>query len=234
MKDCIVLVYNKLTDSLNMGRKKALRIKQAPKFPNVFDKNSAIKNKGKWNELALGNKNEIVLELGCGRCEYTLELAEMFPQKNFIGIDRKADRLWVGSTNAIKEKLTNAFFIHTDVESIDQMFSKKEISEIWITFPDPYLKKPKRRMTNPLLLEKYKKIVTPGSFLHLKTDEERLYNYTISSLKNNGCKIVFSTKDLYNSELKNDQIVSMSTTYEKKHISQGDTIFYIKFQINEQ
>lgn len=217
-----------------MGRKKALRIKQAPKFINVFNKNSSIKNKGKWSQSVLDNKNEVVLELGCGRGEYTLELARIFPEKNFIGIDRKADRLWVGATKATNEKLTNAYFIHTDIESIDQMFSKEEISEIWITFPDPYLKKPNRRMTSQRFLEKYRRIIAPKSFLHLKTDEERLYNYTLSSVGDANCKIVYSTSDLYQSELKDDPIVSVLTKYEKKHISQGDKIFYVKFQFNKK
>ena len=216
-----------------MGRKKAIKIKQAPTLPNVFAKESAKKNKGSWHKKVFGNKNPIVLELGCGKGEYTLELARQFSKKTFVGFDRKADRIWSGATQALREKIANAFFIHSEIESIDQIFGKNEISEIWITFPDPYLKKPNRRLTCPGFLEKYEKFLKKNGTIHLKTDERRLFAFTISVLEKSQRRIEFATDDLYNSPMREVTETSIGTTYEKRHISEGDSITYIKFKINE-
>lgn len=215
-----------------MGRKKALRIKEIQKFPNVFGIESSSKNKNGWNKTIFKNLNPIVLELGCGKGEYVIELAKQFPEKNFIGVDRKADRIWVGATNAIQEKLANVLFIKSNIRLIDLLFGEEEVSEIWIIFPDPHLKKPSQRLTNPSFMYNYNKILKPNSLLHLKTDEERLYGYTLATLENERHHIMFSTSDLYKSKLKNNPTTSIKTTYEKKHIAQGDKICYIAFQLN--
>ncbi|MEA2006535.1 MAG: tRNA (guanosine(46)-N7)-methyltransferase TrmB [Patescibacteria group bacterium] len=216
-----------------MGRKKALRMKQALKLANIFDKKTSIKNKGKWSNLVFENDKRIVLELACGKGEYSLELAKMFPDRNFIGIDRKADRLWCGSTKAIEESLKNVAFIKGKIEILNEYFAKNEISEIWITFPDPFLKKPNQRLTSEDFLKEYEKIMRSSGVVHLKTDEIRLYNFTIEVLKSSNHDIVEKTSDLFNSSLIKDPKLQITTTYERKHIAEGDKICYLKFNIRK-
>lgn len=212
-----------------MPRKKAIRIKEIKTFFNVAA--GTTKQIEKKLRSFLENPKKTIVEIGCGKGEYSLALAKLFPHKNIIGIDRKAERIWQAATKAIEEKLENAFFVNSKVEFIDLFFDKDKIDEIWITFPDPYLKKPNRRLTAPLFLKKYKKILKPQGILHLKTDEKRLHNYTLAILKKENHKIIFQTKNLYHSKTKKGNLTSIQTTYEKKHISEGDAICYAKFKL---
>lgn len=210
-----------------MSRKKAAHINQAKNLPNII--RSPRIYKGSWKEAFFGNNNAIVLELACGKGEYTTSLAGLFPKKNFIGVDRKADRLWYGATVTIEKSLSNATFINGNIELIEDYFKKNEVDEIWIIFPDPYLKKPNRRLTSNIFFEKYKKILRPGGVVHLKTDEQRLYNFTLGVLKSNNYNVIKASENLYSSQLMADPAMQIVTNYEQKHISDGDTIFYIEF-----
>ena len=213
-----------------MGRKKALRIKEAIKLSNVFQKDLAIENKGTWNKFIFRNDLPIVLELGCGKGEYSYELSKLFPEKNFIGVDRKADRIWTGATKAINEKLNNVAFIRSDIESIQQLFAENEISQIWLTFPDPYPKKPTSRLLSPIFLSKYKKILNKNGELFIKTDQYDLYEYTLSVIKQSEFRLLFSTNDLYSSHLGDDKHASIKTNFEKKYLATGSKICFIHFK----
>jgi len=212
-----------------MPRKKAIRIKQANNLPNII--RSPKIYKGSWRKAFFGNKNPIILELACGKGEYAIQLSKLFPDKNFIGIDRKADRLWHGASAAIEKNLSNVAFINGNIEFIEDYFKKNEVDEIWITFPDPYLKKPNRRLTSNIFLEKYKKILRPDGIVHLKTDEPRLYVSTLSMLNTNNCNVLEESENLYSSHLKAEPAMQIVTNYEQKHISDGDAIFYIEFTL---
>lgn len=209
-----------------MPRKKSFRIQEIKNFSNVA--NGTTKQIQKKLASFLQGKKKTIIEIGCGNGEYSLALAKLFPERNIIGIDRKAERIWKSATMATKQKLENAFFINSKVEFFELLFGENKAEEIWITFPDPYLKKPDRRLTAPIFLKKYKKILRLGGILHLKTDEQRLHDYSLAVLKKEEFQIIFQTKDLYRSKLKNNKISSISTYYEKKHISEGNTICYLK------
>lgn len=213
-----------------MPRKKLARIRRAENLPNIIRSPRIYKNS--WKRAFFGNKKPIVLELACGKGEYSLEMAKIFSDKNFIGVDRKADRLWCGATKAIGNDLSNVAFINGKIEFIEEYFAKDEISEVWITFPDPYLKKPNRRLTSNVFLEKYAKFLQSNGSIHLKTDEPRLHDFTIAVLKSADHDILEETTDLYNSPLAKRAELQIATTYEKKHIADGDKVCYIKFNLN--
>ncbi len=212
-----------------MPRKKAIRIDQAKNFPNII--RSPKIYKGSWNRAFFGNKAPIVLELACGRGEYTIGLSILFPGKNFIGIDRKADRLWHGATVAVEQDLDNVVFINGSIEQIETYFDKNEVDEIWITFPDPQPKKSNKRLTSNIFLKKYKKLLKPGGIVHLKTDDQDLHNFTLSILKANNYAIIKTTDDLYASRLATEPAMQIVTNYQQKHIADGDAICYIKFSL---
>jgi len=187
--------------------------------------------KGKWAEEHFQNNNPIVLELGCGKGEYTVNLAKNFPQKNFIGIDIKGARLWTGCTQARDYNLDNVVFLRLDISFIDRVFDFREISEIWITFPDPQPKNRqiKKRLTNPRFLRMYDILLKDSGFIHLKTDSILLYNYTLKIIEQEGCELQTCTDDLYNSSVLN-QLLSIKTHYEEKFLKQGMPITYLKFR----
>jgi tRNA (guanine-N7-)-methyltransferase len=189
--------------------------------------------KGKWAAEYFNNSNPVILELGCGKGEYTTCLAEKYPQKNFIGIDIKGDRLWKGSKTALEKKLQNVVFIRTQIEHINYFFDQGEVSEIWITFPDPQPNKPKtkKRLTSPQFLERYKKILVPNSIIHLKTDNVLLFDYTLDVIKEKGHKLVFETHNLYENTEQNDEL-GIKTFYEKMFCEKGLPICYLKFQLS--
>jgi tRNA (guanine-N7-)-methyltransferase len=194
--------------------------------------NDDFKYKNNWTEKIFGNKNPITLELGCGKGEYTVGLAEKYPERNFIGVDIKGERLWKGCKAAIEKKIKNVFFIRTQIEQIEKFFGRNEISEIWITFPDPQPNKPriKKRLTSPQFLDRYKKFLIPEGLVHLKTDNTGFFDYTIEIIKEENHELVYSTFDLYNSDSPDD-ILSIKTYYEQKFTEKGCKICYLKFKM---
>ena len=183
--------------------------------------------KGKWHTY-FENKNPIILELGCGKGEYTVGLARKFSECNFIGIDIKGARMWSGATQAINEKLSNAAFLRTHIELINYFFSENEVSEIWITFPDPQMKKANKRLTSTRFMQEYSRILKSDGVIHLKTDSNFLYSYTKEMIEVNNLKILFDTEDLYNSNPE-DKILGIQTFYEQQWLERGLIIKYIKF-----
>lgn len=203
-------------------------------YENVFQYGYAMLKKdpfplrGKWNTY-FNNDNPIVLELGCGKGEYTVGLARLYPEKNFIGIDLKGSRMWTGATEALEEELKNVAFIRTDIELIAEFFAENEVSEIWITFPDPQMKRPNRRLTSTRFMQEYQKVLKPNSIIHLKTDSNFMYTYTDAMVKENGLKVHVNTTDLYNSGLE-DKILQIRTFYEQQWLLRGLATKYIKFE----
>lgn len=211
-----------------MGRKKSIKFAEFKLFPNAFDNPDHMK--GKWNEKFFKNKHSITLELACGKGEYTLALAEMFPNKNFIGIDIKSARLWHGANTAVNKELKNAAFLRIQIENILSYFDNNEIAEIWITFPDPQdrERRAKKRITGIHFLDKYKKILQQGGVIHFKTDNQSLYDFTFQTLVNQKIKIIKKTENIYKDSFL-DEIISIKTTYEKKFLEMGTAIKYLKF-----
>jgi tRNA (guanine-N7-)-methyltransferase len=199
-----------------------------PPFEEVFRKDHKLK--GKWNSDFFRNNNPIVLELGCGKGEYTTGMARKYPEKNFLGVDIKGSRMWRGAKQAKNENLVNVGFLRTRIELIESFFSKDEISEIWITFPDPQLKKRrvKKRLTGSRFLNHYRTFLKKDGIIHLKTDSAELYEYTISLLKHNNLQPVSFTDDLY-SDGGNEELLSIKTHYEQLFLNEGKKITYLKF-----
>ncbi|MCC9167406.1 tRNA (guanosine(46)-N7)-methyltransferase TrmB [Pontibacter harenae] len=186
---------------------------------------------GQWREVHFENQKPLVLEIGCGRGEYTVGMAKLFPDKNFIGVDIKGARLWKGSTLALEEELYNVAFLRVYVEQIKDHFADGEVDEIWVTFPDPRPRDRdiKRRLTSPRFLDLYKQILKPGGIVHLKTDNLELYEYTLEVLQERGIKNLLQTSDLYNSNLQ-EHTMGIYTTYEKRYMAEGVPIKYLQFQ----
>lgn len=186
---------------------------------------------GRWHEF-FGNGNPIVLELGCGKGEYTVGLAERYPDKNFIGVDIKGARMWSGAKQAKQKGLRNAAFLRTNIEMIPQFFLADEVSEIWLTFSDPQMKKPTKRLTSSYFLYRYQLILRDGGLVHLKTDSPFLYTYTSELLKANALQPVFDTDDLYAGEAPID--LDIKTHYERQWLDRGFTIKYIQFALPKE
>ncbi|HCN11236.1 MAG TPA: tRNA (guanosine(46)-N7)-methyltransferase TrmB [Chryseobacterium sp.] len=224
-----------------MGKNKLARFAENKTLPNVFQptREEALDNfhlKGKWRSEVFKNQNPIVLELGCGKGEYSVGLAKAFPEKNFIGIDIKGARFWFGAKEAIENNLNNAAFLRTQIELVDCFFDRDEVDEIWITFPDPQIKyrRTKHRMTHPDFLERYKKILKKDGIMHLKTDSEFLHGYTLGLLQGAGHEIISAHHDIYGApeyEPGTPLLREIKTYYEGLFSAKGKTITYIKFRI---
>ena len=202
----------------------------APRFEEVF--RSDFRLKGRWADEVFGNCRPLVLELGCGKGEYTVALARKYPEKNFIGVDIKGARMWVGATDALQNNLTNVAFLRTRIEFIRSCFAPGEVSEIWLTFPDPQPQQSRenKRLTSPRFLQSYREIMKPEGIIHLKTDSQFLYEYTCNILKSNCLHVITCTDNLYNAG-NTDDILSVQTYYEKMFMDKGFTIKYLKFKV---
>lgn len=207
-------------------------------YPHVFEYpysaacHAPFEMKGKWNESFFGNNNPIILELGCGRGEYAVGMARIFPHKNFIAVDIKGSRMWSGATESLNEGLKNVAFLRTNIEIIDRFFAKDEVSEIWLTFPDPQMKKATKRLTSTWFMERYRSFLRDGGTIHLKTDSNFLYAYTRYMIEANGLPVEFETDDLYAS-VPADHIPDIKTYYEQQWLERGLNIKYIKFGLPE-
>lgn len=204
-----------------------------PEFEEIFKKDHNLK--GRWRSEFFGNENPIVLELGCGRGEYTVSLGEMFPDKNFIGVDIKGARMWRGAKTATEKGMPNVGFLRTRIEFIESFFAPGEVDEIWITFPDPQLKKNrvKKRLTAPAFLASYAKFLKPGGKVHLKTDCRHLHDYTNAVIGVNGLVTEFADNDIYGNGSA-DEILSIKTTYESQFLKQGKAITYVRFILGDK
>lgn len=199
-----------------------------PRHQEVFRTDYPLK--GQWASRVFQNNHPIVLEIGCGKGEYTVGLGKLYPEKNFIGMDIKGARMWHGAKTALQQKMSNAVFLRAYAEMLESVFAPGEISEIWITFPDPQMSKKRKRLTGSRFLSLYKKIIKENGTIHLKTDSPFLYIYTQEVIQLNHLKTLFSTDDLYSSDLK-DPILSIKTFYEQQWLSRGKTIKYIRFSL---
>tara|TARA_R110000787_G_scaffold13816_4_gene42989 strand:- start:7491 stop:8162 length:672 start_codon:yes stop_codon:yes gene_type:complete len=220
------------------SKNKLKRFLENETFPNVIqptreEVTSNFTHKGKWHSF-FKNDNPIVIELGCGKGEYTIALAEKNPDKNFIGIDIKGARFWRGAKTAIEDGLNNVAFIRTQIELVDFIFSKGEVDEIWITFPDPQIKyqRTKHRMTNQEFLKKYHHILKEDGIINLKTDSEFMHGYTLGLLHGEGHEILHANHNVYKNEGAPEEVTSTQTFYEKQYLEVGKPITYIKFKLN--
>ena len=224
-----------------MGSKNKLkRFIENESFSNVIqpNRNDLISNlfkfKDKWNSSYFKNNNPIILELGCGKGEYTINLAKLNPKKNYIGIDIKGARFWRGAKTAINQKLENVVFLRTQIELLEYVFGNDEIHEIWLTFPDPQIKfqRRKHRLVNPFFLKIYKKILIKKGIIHLKTDSEFLHGYTLGLLENLNIKPIISNHDIYKNNNAPREVIEIKTHYEKLFLDEGKNISYLSFKFN--
>ena len=212
-----------------MGQKKLKRFTEIKTFSNVLEYPENMQ--GKWNGF-FKNNNPVILELACGKGEYTVGLAQLYPHKNFIGVDIKGNRIWAGAKTALDKELANVAFLRTQIDKINQYFTKDEIEEIWITFPDPYLRKSKarKRLTHPKFLRLYKQFLRLGGLVHLKTDSPDLYRFTKTVIALYDLKAVADINDLYKSSTISAEL-KIKTHYESLDIAKSNTIFYLCFNL---
>ena len=232
-----------------MGKGKLAKFADMETYENVFQypysvvEHVPFEMQGHWHEQYFHNDNPIVLELGCGKGEYTVELAKLYPDMNFIGVDIKGARMWTGATQAINEGLKNVAFLRTNIEIIERFFSQDEVQEIWLTFSDPQMKNPRKRLTSTYFMERYRKFLVDGGIIHLKTDSNFLFTYTSYMVEKNSLPVIFKTEDLYHLEdLENlgtigdlgnldPKVLSIQTYYESMWIARGLNIKYMKWQL---
>ncbi|MWW24703.1 tRNA (guanosine(46)-N7)-methyltransferase TrmB [Algibacter lectus] len=223
-----------------MGSKNKLkRFRENETFSNVFQPSreelveSTFSLKGEWRSKVFKNDNPLVLELGCGKGEYSVALAQKYPNKNFIGVDIKGARFWRGAKTAIEENIPNVAFLRTQIELIDHAFANNEVDEIWITFPDPQIKykRTKHRMTNAVFLERYKQILKPDGVMNLKTDSEFMHGYTLGLLHGAGHEVLYANHNVYKQEGSPEEVTSIQTFYESQYLEKNKAITYIKFKI---
>jgi tRNA (guanine-N7-)-methyltransferase len=222
-----------------MGKNKLRKFEDMNTYSHVFQYPFAVlqekgfEMKGKWNESFFGSNQPIVIELGCGKGEYTVGLAKIFPGKNFIGIDIKGARIWSGATQALQENLKNVTFIRTHIELIDHFFAPGEVSEIWLTFPDPQMSKVNKRMTSTRFMKLYSRVLRENGEIHLKTDSNFMFTYTCEMIKANHFPVLIQTNNLYESRLANE-ILSIRTFYEQQWLNRGIPVKYVRFVLESR
>ena len=223
-----------------MGSKNKLkRFRENETFSNVYQPtrdevvNNTFALKGNWNKEVFKNNNPVVLEMGCGKGEYSVELARRFPDTNFIGVDIKGSRFWRGAKTAIEENLPNVVFLRTQIELIENCFALNEVDEIWITFPDPQIKykRTKHRLTNEEFLARYKNILKPEGIINLKTDSEFMHGYTLGLLHGAGHNVLYANHNVYKNEGSPEVVTAIQTFYESQYLEQNKPITYIKFSL---
>ena len=226
-----------------MGKGKLAKFAEMETFSNVFQypysvvDNVPFEMQGHWRGMYFKNNHPVVLELGCGKGEYTVELARLYPEMNFIGVDIKGARMWTGAKQALEAGLKNVAFLRTNIEIIDRFFAESEVQEIWLTFSDPQMKNAHKRLTSTFFLNRYRKFLVDGGIVHLKTDSNFLFTYTTCMVKENKLPVVFSTEDLYHTEGLDEEthkILSIQTYYESMWIERGLNIRYMKFLLPQQ
>lgn len=213
-----------------MGKDKLRRFAEITAFKNVVELEDGKELKGRWAKKHFKNNNAVVLELGCGKGEYTVNLGRMYPHINFIGLDYKGNRIWRGAKTALDDQIENVAFLRIQIENLIDYFGENEISDIWITFPDPQpqISREKKRLTSSRFLEMYKTILKKNGAVHLKTDSDSLYLYTLQKLNDPGFELQINSADLYNSGFA-DEVLSIKTYYEKKYLATNKNINYLKF-----
>ena len=219
-----------------MGKNKLKKFAEMETFPNVFQP-PYEPMAGHWRERFFHNDHPIVLELGCGRGEYTVGLARKYPEKNFIGVDIKGARMWAGAKQAVEEGIRNAAFLRTNIEFITQFFAPNEVDEIWITFCDPQMKKATKRLTSTYFMQRYQQLVKSDGLIHLKTDSPFLYTYTTEMLRLNQYPVLCNTADLYGETEENKLFIdarALQTHYEKQWLDRGLSIKYIEWQLTHK
>jgi len=225
-----------------MGKGKLAKFADMETYENVFQYPYSVVEhvpfamQGHWHDEYFHNQNPIVLELGCGKGEYTVELAKLYPDLNFIGVDIKGARMWTGATQALNEGLKNVAFLRTNIEIIERFFAEDEVQEIWLTFSDPQMKNPRKRLTSTYFMARYRKYLTDGGIIHLKTDSNFLFTYTTYMVEKNHLPLEFRTEDLYGDNnvqcsMFNVQLLSIQTYYESMWIARGLNIKYMKWQL---
>lgn len=217
-----------------MGKDKLRKFAEIATFPNVLQMEAGKPYKGQWAATFFKNDKPLILELACGKGEYTVNLAKLFPDKNFIGIDYKGNRIWRGAKTAIEEGISNVGFLRIQIETILEYFEAAEVSEIWITFPDPQPQdsREKKRLTNPAFLARYKHILKPDGIMHLKTDNDGFYAYTLEQIELQQLQKEKETTDLYHSDLV-DEVLSIKTYYEKKYLATDKNINYVQWRFKK-
>jgi len=213
-----------------MGKDKLRKFAEINTFNNVLQLDEGKTMKGQWAAAHFGNVQPVVLELACGKGEYTVNMAKIFPDRNFIGVDYKGNRIWRGAKTALEEQISNVAFLRMQIETLTEYFEVGEVDEIWITFPDPQPQKSreKKRLTAPAFLEKYKQVLKPGGCIHLKTDNDGLHAYTLEKLCGMGIEPQLQTTDLYRADFLND-VLTIKTYYEKKYLASNKNINYLKW-----
>ncbi|WP_027449199.1 tRNA (guanosine(46)-N7)-methyltransferase TrmB [Xylanibacter brevis] len=221
-----------------MSKGKLAKFADMETYENVFQYPYSVVDevpfemRGRWREDYFHNDNPIVLELGCGKGEYAVELAKLYPKKNFIGVDIKGARMWTGATRALKEGQKNVAFLRTNIEIIDRFFAPDEVQEIWLTFSDPQMKNPRKRLTSTYFMERYRRFLIDKGIIHLKTDSNFLFTYTGYMIDKNQLPVIVKTEDLYHDDQIDDkELLSIQTYYESMWLARGLNIRYVKFQL---